>query len=294
MPVPLIAKRLILTLAFLLPQPALPAGKIIFDGYYKIFAGSLHVGYVIHQYRFDEKKKVFQSIHYLRTNEKAGNQTESLNAFANDKFHPISYQFTQAASGAAGNAVKLIDASFSGDKMTATVSNGQQPQKIQNTLQKGSFLSIFLVPLMMSQGIGTDKRYQYSAVAEEDGKTYQGDAYVQKDMDTYKGQSVFKVLNVFKDTKFYFYVNNKGEYLGSSSPAQQISTELVADPAEATQGMPVSAAHLQKVFGDIPKGQTHSLAASVAAPAPPAQPPTEKPVPIGSPAAPSPPGEKGE
>lgn len=238
--------------------------SLVFDGYYKILAGNQHVGYIIHRYIFDDKTKRFQSIHYLRTNKVAGNQTESLVAFADDRFHPISFQFTQTV----GSKVKIIDATFKNLAMTASLSNGQKSQNISQSFKKGTFLSIFLTPLMMSQGVSNDKRYTYAAIAEEDGKSYKGDAYIQKNMVSYKGQSVFKVMNVFKGNKFYFFLNSKGEYLGSHSPSQNISTELVANPFEATRNMPVNGAHLKKIFGEVPKGQKNTLAEATTSLAP--------------------------
>ena len=240
--------------------------RITFDGYYKVLAGKRHVGYAIQRYLFNEKTKTFRSIYYVRTNQMAGNQTESLLATADDRFYPRSYQFTQTV----GKKIKIMDAQFNGLNMSATTGNGKQSQKVKQSFKKGTFLSIFLVPLMMSKGMSTDRRYSYAAIAEEDGRAYKGDAYIQKNMVSFKNQSVFKVSNVFKGHKFYFYVNTKGEYLGSESPSQGISTILVANPQSATQNMPVNAAHLKKLFGEIPQGQVNSFAS------PPPPPPKPK------------------
>lgn len=254
----------------------------IFEGYYRIILEKKHIGYIIQRYSFDKKAKTYQSIYYIRTNSLGGNLTESLRASTSEDFRPISYQFTSSS----GAGAKTIDAKFQGLLMNATISNGKTSQKFKKTFAKGTFLSTFLGYLILQKGMATDKRYIYSGIAEEDGEAYKGDAYIKKNMEAYKGKKLFKILNIFKGTKFISYVNERGEIYATKSPAQKISTELVHQPIEATQGFQLNTQHLKTLFGSVPRGQMNSFS-SVSTPAskPPAQ---KKPVKIGRPSNKSP------
>lgn len=249
-------KALILLLILIIAKTSFASTeKVIFEGYYRVLAGERHVGYVIHRYSFDEKNKRFRSTYYLRTNQLGGDITESLDAHSDDKFKPISYQFTQVI----GSAIKIIDAKFTGLTMQATVSNGHSSNKISKTFPKGSFLSTFLGYLMLQKGMGTDKHYEYLGIAEEDAQTYKGNAYIRQNMVEKNGMKLFKVLNIFKNTKFSSLINESGEVFSTHSPVQKISSELVSLPAQATKNIPVSRQHLMKLFGNIPAGNIHSF-----------------------------------
>ena len=93
---------------------------VLFEGYAKVMLGSKHVGYAIQRYDFDNKKKEFLATTFLKTKPEAGNLTESTQARATASFKPISYKYTSAV----GDKAKLIDASFTGDKMTLTIVEG--------------------------------------------------------------------------------------------------------------------------------------------------------------------------
>lgn len=230
--------------------------QVLFEGYSKILSGSVHVGYVINRYSFDTKKKQFQSISFLKTNEFGGNLTESLVATASEDFKPIAYQYTTILN----NQVKTIDAKITGDKLLATVKNGGKTEKISRDLPKGAFLSTFLgyVMLKSPKGITAEAKYEYQAVAEEDASVLKGLAVVKAKED-YQGLKAYRVLNEFKNTKFVSFVNDKGEVLSSKSPVLGISTELVAQPSLATSGMTVPATVLKELFGDVPIGQQNEL-----------------------------------
>ena len=60
----------------------------------------------------------------------------------------------------------------------------------------------------------------------------------------------------------------EGEVLGTVSPVQDISTELMATPAEATTGLLVPSKTLQLLFGKVPEGKVNTLAKANASPAP--------------------------
>ncbi len=224
--------------------------EIMFEGYSIIRTGTTPIGYTIQRYEFDAKKKQFTSTSYLKTNEAGGNITESVKAVANDKFQPISYQYTTKI----GDQLKMIDAKFKKDEMSGTISDGKNKQALKVKVKKGTFLSTFLGYLMLQSGYKVDKKFSYSAIAEEDGGAYSGEAYIKSEED-YKGQKVFRILNNFKGTQFVSFVTAKGEVLGTQSPLQNLSTELVANPAEATKGFVVPSDTLKILFGTVPTGK---------------------------------------
>ena len=231
------------------------SAEVMFEGYYQIRLGGVHSGFVIQQYSFDNKKKQFTSIYYIKTNQLAGNITESLKAVANDKFEPITYQYTSKT----GKVVKTIDATFKGSKMTAVVADGKVGNKIEKTLPKGTFLSTFLAYMMLSRGLAKGKVYNYSGLAEEDGKIYSGKAMIKEKSDKYKIPA-FKVLNKFKGTKFISTMTDKAEVMDTKSPVQQIETRLVKSPAQATKGFQLDSKSLRILFGHVPSGRTNQLA----------------------------------
>lgn len=226
-------------------------GEVLFEGYSKVLLDGVHVGYTVQRYEFDPKKKEFKTSYFLKTNQLAGNITESLQARASADFKPISYQFTELV----GDKPRTIDAQFNGDTMTAKINQNGQIQTIQKKLPKGTFLSSFLAYVMLQgkEGIKTGAKYTYSAVAEEDAGVYSGEAFV-KGEETVNGITAFKILNTFKGVQFVSYSTFKGEVIATRSPVQKVATELVAGIKEATAGFPVNSKTISQIFGDFPKG----------------------------------------
>ncbi len=259
--------------------------EVMFEGYYMVRAGSAHVGYIVSRYEFDAKKNHFTSTYFLKTNEQGGNLTESLKATANDKFQPISFQYTTKQ----GETMKMIDAKVSKDLMTANVSDGKVAQNLKAPVKKGTFLASFLGYLMLTNGYKVDKKFVYSAIAEEDGATYSGEATIKAE-EEFKGQKVFRILNKFKGSDFVSFVTPKGEILGTSSPLQSISTELVAVPAEATKGFIVPTDTLKLLFGSVPTGAKNVIAGRSSSAMPAAEPPAPAPAPSVKKALPTKPG----
>ena len=245
----------LLTAFFLLALPLKIEAKVLFEGYYKIKSQGKHVGFTVHRYEFKPKKKQFHSTYYIRTNPQAGDIKESLKAVADHKFHPISYQYTSQVK----NKVKTIDAQFKGQKMTAMVSNGKTKNKVTRKIPKNSFLSTFLGYLMLQQGYKKGKNFSYKAIAEEDAKAYKGQALIKSEVK-HRGQKAYRILNTFKNQKFVSLVSPKGEIFKTHSPVQQISTEIVSSPSQATKGLKVNSKALKILFGSVPSGQKHSLA----------------------------------
>jgi hypothetical protein len=231
--------------------------EILFEGYSKIVSGGVHIGYSINRYEFDNKKKEFISISFLKTNELGGNITESLKAVAKDDLTPISYSYTTLI----GNMPKTIDAKFSKGKMTAVVKDGEKISKINRDLPKGSFLSTFLayVILKSPKGMQLDTRYDYQAVAEEDAMIQKGIALI-KSQEESNGLKAYRILNEFKATKFVSLVTEKGEILSTKSPVQSIATELVPQPTMATNGLPIPTGLLKQLFSEVPLGVKNEIA----------------------------------
>ncbi len=246
------------------PQSGEAKTKVLFEAYYKIKSLNDHVGYYIQRYELDTKKKQFISTYFLKTNEAGGNISESLKAYSTDKLSPISYQYTSLQ----GKTAKTIDANVRKNKrdesiLQVKVNENGKLRVYEKKMTKGTFFSTFLIYLLLQgeKGIQPGVKYNFRAVAEEDGKAYPGEVYV--DSETKKmGLDVFKVLYTFKRTQFVNFIDSQGESIISISPAMQIAAELVTTPAEATQGITFNEKSIRLLFGDIPTGTTHKVGQS--------------------------------
>ncbi len=266
------------------------AAEIIFEGYAKINAGSKHVGFFVQRYEFDAKKKQFSSTYFIKTSPAGGDITESLKAVANDKFQPISYQYTSKI----GDALKVVDAKFKGRTMTFNVADGKTKNTFTRQIPEGAFLVTFLQYMMLQNGYQVGKKFNYTAISEEDGEVRAGEALIKEEMD-FKDVKGYRVLYEFNNAKFIGFVSTKGEVLGTVSPVQDISTELVSSMAEATTGMMISNKTLQLIFGNVPEGKINAVAkANLAAPTnkPNALPNTKTEPPVPAPATNKSPSEK--
>lgn len=246
--------RICLTLLFAMVYAGTARGDVLFEGYAKVLSGEEHIGYVISRYEFDQKKKQFVSTYLLKTGKGPSETTESLKAYADAELTPISYEYTSLA----GKDSKLIDAKFKNGNLSAVVKTNGKVSRIEKKIPKGTFLSTFLVYLMLKskEGLKSETNYEYQAIAEEDAAIYKGQALVGKE-ETYNGFKAFKILNTFKDIKFLSYVNERGEVLGTNAMGQGIVTELVATPSEAIGSVPYSAAILKTLFGKVPEGDSN-------------------------------------
>lgn len=237
--------------------------QVLFEGYSKVLLGGKHVGFTIQRYEFDQKKKEFLATSFLKTTPDGGNLTESTQSRASATLKPIAYKFTSAA----GDKVKLIDATFKNDTMTGTVvENGQRKNLPPKKIPKGAFLSNYLAYVMLQgkEGIKVGANYGYQAIAEEDANIYTGQAFI-KGEETYNGVQVYRVLNTFMigtpaKAEFVSFVTSKGEVVGSRSPAQDLSTEVVSSIQEAVAGVSVNNSHLNQLFGAVPKGLENPIA----------------------------------
>lgn len=261
-------KRIICTLLLCFGPVHALANEVMFEGYYKVELENKPIGYVIQRYEFDTKLHRFHSVSFQRL--KLGGKIiqESLKAEANDKFQPISYQYTSQVD----TEIKIIDATFKGEVMKLMITDGKKTARNETyKIPKGTFLSTFLVYIMMQKKLNLNEAFKYSAVAEEEGSSYYGKSWFESKED--KGAYVlFRVLNSFKSEKF---VSNlaaipdpknpdhyiKGEVMATNSPMKNVTTKLMAKPSEATEGQLVPNKILFTLFGNMPTG-TLNLAAT--------------------------------
>ena len=215
------------------------ANKTLFEAYYKITSVGQHVGYYIQRYELDPKKKQFISTYFLRTNEVGGNISESLKAYSSDQLNPISYQYTSLQ----GSVAKTIDANVRKGKkdnsiLQVKINENGKLRVFEQKLQEGTFFSTFLIYLLLQgpKGITPGVKYNFKAIAEEDGKAFPGEVFIESE-EKKMGIDTFKVLYTFKRTQFVNFIDPKGESLLSVSPALNISAEMVANTSEATKGM---------------------------------------------------------
>ncbi|MBT4762873.1 MAG: hypothetical protein HOO06_14360 [Bdellovibrionaceae bacterium] len=254
-------KQLLVIFSFLLMfAPSLLQAETMFEGYYKILSGNVPIGYVIQRYSYLPKKKQFESIYYIHTNALGGGTKESVKAYADDKFNPISYAYTAKI----GKITQVIDAKFKQVKgvnvMSAIIKKGKTVERIQNRkLPKNTFLSTFLGYKLLQKTYKVGPKFKYSAIAEEDGQVYTGLSWI-KEKKKFLNKDSFRILNTFKGTKFISYVTKEGEVLGTKSPLQQIETQLVKSPHLATKNFTLNTKVLRQLFGQMPTGAKNSLA----------------------------------
>jgi hypothetical protein len=254
-----------LVIASFLNLQALHA-KVLQEGWYQILSGQQHVGYLVQKYEFDESKKQFKFTSFMKTNPLGGDVTESVSALSSDGFDPVSYQYTTQV----GKNIKLIDANFKAGNMTAKITDGTETKTVQDKLKKGTFLSYFLVYMILQNkaGLKTGTSFEYNAIAEEDAKAYTGYADV-KEMETINGHESFKVLTRFKDVKSISNITPIGEVLQVRQPVTGLQL-IAATKDEATKGFPSSDKSIKSLFGQVPADSNFSkpIAASSGVSAP--------------------------
>ncbi len=232
--------------------------SVLFDGYSKIFLGGEHKGFIAQKYEFDKVRSEFISTYYLKLvlNEKT--LVESLRARANSGLSPISYQYIEIDAGKS----KTIDAQFHSGEMTAKINVDGKIKTVQKKVPKGSFLSTFLVYLMVQSkdGIKTGVNYTYNAFAEEDAELLTGSANIVR-QERMGNIEVFRVQNTFKNVRFESWVTKQGEVLATNTPQVGIKSELVADKQTATGNLRINPdGPLKALFGEIPSGTENVIA----------------------------------
>lgn len=251
----MIRTKIFSLILFTVGAPFVGHTEILFEGYYKIDIEGKHIGYSIIREEFDAKKKEFVSRRFTKTTPEVGDITMSSTTVCDDGFKPKSLEFFYLDK----TKRKIIKGSARGNKFDMTISEGGAPKKQTTELPKGVFFSSFITYLIMQNGISTDKRFAYDAIAEETGTILKGETVIEKTMADHKGQKVFKTVNKFGGADFVALVNSTGETLVSDTPAQNEHAELVKTADEATKGIPIPKGVIDTLFGGMPEGTKNSL-----------------------------------
>jgi hypothetical protein len=243
--------------------------EVLFEGYSKVTINKQHIGYSISRYEFDPISKKFFATVFTKTGALGGNFIESIKAISDSAMSPVSYEYTTLVTEGNKTSSKKIDAVFRAKKskktkkgavgeiktLLATVTQDGKMSKIETDLPEGSFMSYFLVYLMLKSksGLQTGSKYEYKAIAEEKAKITSGEAKVTT-MEDFKGLKAYKIDNEFDNQKFTSFVTDRGEVLGVINPASGVEAELVAKPNEAVGEFPFPTATLKTLFGEVPLG----------------------------------------
>ncbi len=239
------------------------ANTVLFEGYSKVISSTEHIGYIITRYTYDPGPREFKIVTFMKIKSNGTEATESTRAVAKDDFAPVSYDYNFVS----GKTTKSIQGRFKGDVFSATLAENGVKKTTEAKLKKGTFLSYFLVYMMLKSklGIQTGSKYNYTAIAEEDAKVYDGEAKVSG-LEKRNGFSVFKIANKFKDLAFDSYVTEKGEVFFLESVSQGLKVELVAKPNDATADFGLAVPILKELFGEVPIGTKNSLSQSIRPP----------------------------
>lgn len=230
--------------------------EVLFDGYYKVTSYDKHIGFFISKYEFDQTKKQFKHTYYLRIAKAGMDLTESMKAISDLDFKPISYEYTQLE----GKNAKLIDTKFKAGRMTGSITAGGKKTKINAALPEGAFLSssLYYVMLKSPSGLKPGISFSFKAVAEELGEVKTGKSTILDKKMVLGQAAAYKVKNEFANSSYENFITDKGEVISAQNPTG-ISTELVANIAEATEGVSVNNTVLSKLFGEVPKGASNKL-----------------------------------
>ncbi len=226
-------------------------GATTFEGYYKFNVEGQHVGYVILRQDFDPARAEFTSISFTKTSVAVGDITESIIVKADDKFKPKSLNYTYLDK----QKKILIDGKMNGENLIVTKTGEGAPQTKPVKIKKGVFFSAFMAQLLLQQGLKTNSKIEYEAIAEETAEVEHGETFIAKEMLDYKNFKVFKLVSKFNGPQYTSYLSPNGETLFSETKSQNSISELVADPEEATKGMPVPKSVITALFGNIPTGK---------------------------------------
>ena len=229
--------------------------EILFEGYYKVLQFKKHVGFYVLRTEVDAKTGQFKTSSFTRLSKNGFDMTESLQTISSGDLAPVSYSYLAAE----GKKTKTIDAKFAKDKMTAVVTENGKASKIEKKIPKGTFLSTALYYLMLKSkdGLKTDSKYDFSAIAEELAEIKTGSAKVDKKMVTQGSLQLLKVTNKFADMEYVNLITERGEAISAITAATGIETELVKSSEEALEGIKVNSVVFEKLFGDVPAGKTN-------------------------------------
>jgi hypothetical protein len=243
------------------PVLGLAHQNTLLEGYYRITLGEVPVGYSVTRYGFNPIRKQFETTVFTLTQGQGGSVIESIEAVSTEDFAPVRYSFTSVV----GKKTSTIDAKVVGGKMQIQSREDGKLTTSSFDLPKGSFLSAFLVYVILKSpdGLKDNSRYEYQAIAEETGKLERGVAVVEG-REIFEGQEVFRIKNSFMGTDYFSLVTAKGEILETRSPKQAIRSRLVSQGRLAYENFDFPEKTIRRLFGEIPQGRVHPLAAGLA------------------------------
>lgn len=230
--------------------------QTLFESYSKILSLGQHIGYVINRYQIDDSKRRFYSTYFIKTGPPL-NLSESLQAEADYKLNPITYQYRSLL----GEKAKTVDGQFKNGIMSVKITENGKHDSFTKKIPQGAFLSTFLFYFMLKskEGLKPNSHFQFkTAIAEEDASITEGTAIVGKET-LWKTFQVYQVRQQFKKTNYISYITDHGEILATETPTQGLSTEVVATKEEAMSSFGGESS-IKLVFGEIPSGSENIVA----------------------------------
>ncbi|MCB0394042.1 MAG: hypothetical protein KDD25_05755 [Bdellovibrionales bacterium] len=224
--------------------------KPVVTGWHKVLVNGQHSGYLLQDYSVNTKTKQFVATNFTRIVLPGRDISRSLKAFADDKFHPISYQYIEQTN----TSVRTINATFDKNVMTATVVNdGKALEPQQLKLPENTIQAIFLYLLMVTrkEGVKVGDHFAYNAMAEDTGAFHVGTADIVE-MAKVEGLDAFKIVNSFNDAKTIEHITPTGQIVQTKDMESGVETRLVATQDEATGAFPVPRDALKTLFGRVP------------------------------------------
>ena len=261
-------KRLYFGIGFILLFifPSLGHSKVLFEGYYKLELGDLHIGYVIQRFQLDPKTKIMQATYFTRTIIEKESSTESLNAYADELLKPVSYQYTYKRTDAKKRIqIKTIDAKLERGRLLLLTRDGNYKEgkdipveKSYLSLKKNSIFSSFLTYGILTKGLRIKTSYPYTAIAEEKGEPFSGFASVVKQIKK-KGRKMFQVSNDYMGSRFKSVMDKRGVIYKFQTDGIRLTGTLVKSRSQAIRGFPFEKKSIKKLFGYVPTGNGNTL-----------------------------------
>jgi len=222
--------------------------KVIHQYFQKIESNGNHIGYaIIKEEHLADKNQIIVTS-FVKTNQAGGDITEGIKAYSEvSDLKPISYQYTLLV----GEKSKTIDAVVRKGSLFSTVSDGKTKKTLQNKISENAFFSTFLLPKLMRKGLAVKKNFEFEAIAEEDGTLSKGRLQI---LETTKigGIDAYKLVNDYKDNRFYSYVSSDGKVLKTENPITKLNTITVKTKAEAVGNIAYPEVILKTMFGKVP------------------------------------------
>lgn len=197
---------LFLSSFFFLLTAAQANTQILQEGGYKILSEqNKTIGFLVQRYEFDNEAEKFKHIYYSQRTTANGDIKESLVAEAAQNLRPIRYTFTTYSDSHA----KTVEAQFTEQVMTATITEGEKKTSLQKRISEGTFLSSFLIYLIVQNKLAVNSNYQYVAILEREASLLTGKATVPEET-TLNGLKAFKVINTVEESNDVQYITSSG------------------------------------------------------------------------------------